>query len=126
MNKVKIRIAGKDHWIVGTESEEYIQKIGLYVDKKMSDVMKAGENNLSTVMGSVLVSVNIADDYFKERDRANQQKTKMNEMEKQIKDLQNKLNALEAKCSKLEDEKENYKLKLVERETELRQMKRPY
>lgn len=126
MNKVKIRIAGKDHWIVGTESEEYIQKIGLYVDKKMSDVMSAGENNLSTVMGSVLVSVNIADDYFKERDRANQQKTKMNEMEKQIKDLQNKLNTLEVRCGKLEDEKENYKLKLVERETELRQMKRPY
>ena len=126
MNKVKIRIAGKDHWIVGTESEEFIQKIGLYVDKKMTEVMKAGENNLSTVMGSVLVSVNIADDYFKERDRANQQKTKMNEMEKQIKDLQNKLNTLDAKCSRLEDEKENLMLKLVERETELRQMKKPY
>jgi len=126
MNKVKIMIAGKEHWIVGTESEEYIQKIGLYVDKKLSEVMKAGENNLSTVMGSVLVSVNIADDYFKERDRANHQKTKMNDMEKQIKDLQNKLKVLEDRTHRLEDEKENLKLKLVERETELRQMKKPY
>lgn len=126
MNKVKIRIAGKDHWIVGTEAEEYIQKIGLYVDKKMTDVMKAGENNLSTVMASVLVSVNIADDYFSERDRAIQQKSKMNEMEKQIKELHNKLKTADEKILRFADEKENLKLKLVERETELRQAKKPY
>lgn len=126
MNKVRIRIAGKDHWIVGTESEEYIQKIGLYVDKKMGEIMEAGDNNLSTVMSSVLVSINVADDYFKERDKANQQKSKMNDLEKKMRELQNKVSVIEKKSVRLEEEKTNLKLKLVEKETELRQTKNPY
>lgn len=89
MNTVTIRIAGKDYHIVGTEPEEYIQKIGHFVDKKMSSMIESGENNLSTVMASVLTSVNIADDYFKERDKANQQKTRMNELEKKTQGFTN-------------------------------------
>lgn len=126
MNKVKIRIAGKDYGIVGVEAEEYIQKIGLYVDKKMSNIIETGDNNLSTVMVSVLSSVNIADDYFKERDRANQQKTKMNEMDKKIKEYHNKINMLEEKVHKLEEQKSDLKMRLVEKETELRQRNNSY
>jgi cell division protein ZapA len=33
-NKVNVRIAGKDYTLVGTESDEYIQKVGLYIDKR--------------------------------------------------------------------------------------------
>jgi len=126
MNTVNIRIAGKDYHIVGTEQEEYIQKIGHYVDKKMNSMIEAGENNLSTVMASVLTSVNIADDYFKERDKANQQKTKMNEIEKKLREIQNKMSTLEQKYNRLEEQKSELKLKLVEKETELRQLKNPY
>ncbi|MBN2558216.1 MAG: cell division protein ZapA [Clostridia bacterium] len=126
MSKVRIRIAGKDYGIVGTEPEEYIQKIGLYVDKKMSEIMESGENNLSTMMVSVLSAVNIADDYFKERDKANQQKTRMAEMEKKIRDLQIQVNSLEQKNQKLEEQKSELKIKLVEAETELRQVKNHY
>ncbi|MFO7611462.1 MAG: cell division protein ZapA [Clostridia bacterium] len=126
MSKVRIRIAGKDYGIVGTEPEEYIQKIGLYVDKKMGEIMESGENNLSTMMVSVLSAVNIADDYFKERDKANQQKTRMGEMEKKIRDLQIQVNSLEQKNQKLEEQKSEMKIKLVEAETELRQVKNHY
>lgn len=126
MNTVKINIAGKDYHIVGTEQEEYIQKIGHYVDKKMNNMLNAGENNLSTVMASVLTSVNIADDYFKERDRANQQKTRMNELEKKLREAQNKANVLEQKNTRIEEQKADLKLKLVEKETELKQLRNPY
>lgn len=126
MNTVTIRIAGKDYHIVGTEPEEYIQKIGHFVDKKMSSMIEVGENNLSTVMASVLTSVNIADDYFKERDKANQQKTRMNELEKKLRDAQTKINNIETRYNKLEEQKSELKLKLVEKETELRQLKNPY
>ena len=30
-NKVEVRIAGKDYKLVGVDSDEHIQKIGLYV-----------------------------------------------------------------------------------------------
>jgi len=126
MSTVTIRIAGKEYHIVGTEAEEYIQKIGHYVDKKMSTMMEAGENNLSTVMASVLTSVNIADDYFKERDKANLQKGKMNELEKKLRDAQNKINTLEQKNTRLLEQTSNMKLKLVEKETELKQIRNPY
>ena len=126
MNTVNIRIAGKDYHIVGTEQEEYIKKIGHYVDKKMTSMIEAGENNLSTVMASVLTSVNIADDYFKERDKANLQKNKMNEIEKKLREAQNKINTLEQKNGKLLDQNSEMKLKLVEKETELKQLRNPY
>jgi len=126
MNTVTIRIAGKDYHIVGTESEEYIQKIGHYVDKVMNNMIEAGENNLSTVMASVLTSVNIADDYFKERDKANQQKTRMNEIEKKLREAQNKINTLQQKNTKLEEQRAELKIKLVEKETELKQLRNPY
>ena len=126
MNTVNIRIAGKDYHIVGTEQEEYIQKIGHYVDKKMTSMIESGENNLSTVMASVLTSVNIADDYFKERDKANLQKNKMNEVEKKLREAQNKINTLEQKNGKLLDQNAEMKLKLVEKETELKQLRNPY
>ena len=126
MNKVRIRIAGKDYYIVGTEPEEYIQKIGLYVDKKMGEILEAGDNNLSTVMVSVLASVNIADDYFKERDRANGQKSRINELEKKLRDTHSRNSSLEQKNARLEEQKSDLKMKLVERETELKQLKNPY
>ena len=126
MYTVTIRIAGKDYHIVGTESEEYIQKIGHYVDKVMNNMIEAGENNLSTVMASVLTSVNIADDYFKERDKANQQKTRMNEIEKKLREAQNKMSTFQQKNTRLEEQRADLKIKLVEKETELKQLRNPY
>jgi len=63
-NKVEVRIAGKDYTLVGCESEEYIQKVALYIDKKMTEIMRMN-NKLSTSMASVLTAVNVADEYFK-------------------------------------------------------------
>jgi len=48
-NKVEVRIAGKDYTLVGCESEEYIQKVALYIDKKMTEIMRMN-NKLSTSM----------------------------------------------------------------------------
>jgi len=58
-NKVEVRIAGKDYTLVGCESEEYIQKVALYIDKKMTEIMRMN-NKLSTSMASVLTAVNVA------------------------------------------------------------------
>lgn len=63
-NKVFIRICGKDYAIVGQESDEYIQKVALYIDKKMNEITK-NNTKLSTAQTAVLTSINAADDYFK-------------------------------------------------------------
>lgn len=66
-NKVIIRIAGKDYTLVGVESDEYIQKVGLYIDKKMNEILMRN-NRLSTSLAAVLTAINVADDFFKSRE----------------------------------------------------------
>src|SRR4051812_49378210 len=63
-NKVYVRIAGKDYTLVGIESDEYIQKIAMYIDKKMLEILKVN-SKLSTSMAAVLTAINVADDYVK-------------------------------------------------------------
>ena len=62
--KVDVLIDGKTFTITGYESDEYIQRVGLYVDRKMNDVMKTN-NKLSTSIAAILTALNVGDDYFK-------------------------------------------------------------
>ena len=63
-NRVEVRIAGKEYTIIGNESDEYIQKIALYVDRKMGEITTSN-NNLSTSMVAVLTALNLADELYK-------------------------------------------------------------
>jgi len=66
MEKVKtvVKIAGKEYTMAGYESEEYIHKVAIYVDRKMGEVERHS-SNLSTNMIAVLTAVNIADELLK-------------------------------------------------------------
>jgi cell division protein ZapA len=66
-NKVVVRIAGNDYTLVGVESEEYIQKVGLYIDRKMNEILMRN-SRLSTSFAAVLTALNVADDFFKSRE----------------------------------------------------------
>jgi cell division protein ZapA len=66
-HKVLVRMAGKEYTLVGIESDEYIHKVAIYIDKKMNEIIKMN-NRLSTAMVAVLTAVNVADDYFKASD----------------------------------------------------------
>lgn len=63
-NKILMRICGKEYMIVGKESDEYMQKVSLYIDKKMTEIVK-NNSKLSTAQAAVLTAINVADDYFK-------------------------------------------------------------
>jgi len=64
--KTIVRICGSDYTLVGTESEEYIQKVCLYVDKKMRSV--ATNPHLNKIKVAVLSAINISDEYHKMKD----------------------------------------------------------
>ncbi|MBN2853593.1 MAG: cell division protein ZapA [Clostridia bacterium] len=125
MNKVKLSILGKDYLIVGTESDEYIQKVGLYVDKKLKQVEELGDSKLSTVMVAVLGATNIADEFFKERDKSTNLKGRTLALEKQLREFNQKIKNLENKVERLTEENSNLKMQLVRRETELGQSRNP-
>ena len=63
-NKVQVKIYGKEYALRGYESEEYIQSVAHYVDKKMAEISKSSMR-MNVGVTSVLAAVNIADEYFK-------------------------------------------------------------
>ncbi|SCY80189.1 cell division protein ZapA [Alkaliphilus peptidifermentans] len=66
-NKVLIKINGQEYPIVGAEPKEYLLKVGSFVDDRMEEVARANKR-LSTSMIAVLTSINIADQYLKQKD----------------------------------------------------------
>ena len=63
-----VNICGKEYVMAGFESEEYIHRVAIYVDRKMSELKSQYVSlNLSTL--AVLTAVNIADDLLKLQDK---------------------------------------------------------
>jgi cell division protein ZapA len=117
-NKVELRIAGKDYTVVGTEPEEYIQKVGHYIDKKMTDIMRAS-NKLSTSLAAVLTAINVADDFFKCRDSEAGMKKELKTAQEQLESLRVEKQSLQEENTELSEQNASLKLELAKREAEL-------
>jgi cell division protein ZapA len=59
-----VNICGREYAMAGVESEEYIHRVAIYVDKKMNE-FKNHYVNLSPTDLAVLTALNIADEYLK-------------------------------------------------------------
>ena len=66
-NKVSLRVCGRNMTLAGNESVEYMTKVANYIEDKASELRNSpASKNLSPQMISVLTSINIADDYYKQ------------------------------------------------------------
>lgn len=64
MNRTEVKINGITYIMSGEESEEYLQRVGQYIDRKLREVYKtAGVTN--DVTAAVLACMQVADDYYK-------------------------------------------------------------
>lgn len=117
-NKVELRIAGKDYTIVGTEPEEYIQRVGHYIDRKMSEVMRAS-NKLSTSMAAVLTAINIGDDFLKCHESELSLKKELKKAQDEIESLREDKHRLSQEIVSLGGLNTSIKLELAKREAEL-------
>lgn len=67
-NRVKISIDGKSFTLVGEETEDHMRQVAAYIDEKMTEVRQnAAAVTLDASLAYVLTSINVADDYFKEK-----------------------------------------------------------
>lgn len=64
--KTTVRIGGRDYTISGTDSEEHIKRVAVYVDRRMEELVYA--TRLPQPMVAVLTAMNIADDLMKAQD----------------------------------------------------------
>ncbi len=62
-----VRIGGLDYTLASTNSEEYMHRVAIYVDRKMEEIMK-NNPKLSTQMAAVLVALNTADELLRLKD----------------------------------------------------------
>lgn len=121
-NKVEVRIAGKDYTLVGSESEEYIQKIALYMDKKINEIMRIN-SKLSTSMASVLSAINVADDYFKAYENVLSLSKELKEAKDEIERLKEENRRLTNENAIVSNKNTNLQLELAKREAELNEVR---
>lgn len=119
-NKTKVLIGGNVYTLSGEESEEYIQRVALYINNKLDEIKKSDNaKQLNTRLMSVLLEVNIADDYFKSKDTIAHLESIIAIKDKDLDDShqgrledQSKIEVLNKEIEHLKAEIEGYKIEL--------------
>ena len=97
-NKVVVTIADRDYTMVAVEDENYVRKCAAHVDQQLREI---ANSRISQADAAVLAARNIADQYFREQDAAEN-------LRRQIKDNLEEVNQLKMELS--EAKREIFKL----------------
>lgn len=127
MNNIEVIINNKKYTLRGYESEEYLQKVASYINNKNSEFKKQDfYKMLDSEMKSILMEINIADDYFKVREQVREVEQENEEKAREIFELKHELVALNTKFSEaektiaaLKEELNENQKKVIRLETEL-------
>lgn len=76
-NKVSLKIAGSDYYIVSEEQPAYMHELAQDVDSKISDILKSG--NLSITQAAILAALEFADDAKKNKASADNLRSQLKE-----------------------------------------------
>ena len=101
-NRITVSICDEEYTFVAEEAPSYMQKVGSYVNDKMSELLNSAK--VGRTDAAVLAAANIADELFKEReasealrrqlkqyiDDAAQAKNEVSELKRELFKLQNK------------------------------------
>ncbi|MGN1146418.1 MAG: cell division protein ZapA [Acetatifactor sp.] len=124
----EVIIGGKVFTLSGYESEEYLQKVASYINNKVNEYSKVDSFRRQPLdTQSVLLQLNIADDYFKAKKKIDVLEEELQAKEKELYDLKHELISAQIKLENAEkkskelqmDLNENAK-KIVRLETELK------
>ena len=102
-NRVAVTIAGQEYTLVGTEDAGYTEKVAAHVDEKVREVMDGA--HVSLVDGAVLAAVNIADEYFKEVEAAENLRRQLKEYLEEATKLKMELSEAKREIFKLQNQK---------------------
>lgn len=124
----EVLIGGKVYTLSGYESEEYFQKVASYINNKMAEYGKLDSfKKLPMDMQSVLMQINIADEYFKAKKQIGILEEEVKAKEKELYDLKHelishqiKLENSEKNVKNLNTEMQENAKKIVRLETELK------
>ncbi len=124
----EVIIGGKVLTLSGYESEEYLQKVASYINNKLNEYNKVDSFRRQPMdKQSVLLQLNIADDYFKAKKQITILEEELQAKEKELYDLKHelisaqiKLEASEEQVKTLQQDVNESAKKVVRLETELK------
>ena len=91
-NTTQVLIGGKIITLSGYESEEYLQKVASYMNNKMTELGQIpGYNRQAQETRHTLLSLNIADDYFKAKRQAEMFEEELEAKDREMYDLKHDL-----------------------------------
>ena len=99
----EVLIGGKVYTLTGYEIEEYLQKVALYISNKISEYQKIDSfRRQSLDTQSVLLQLNIADDYFKAKKQVASLEEELSAKDKELYDLKHELITAQIKLESTE------------------------
>lgn len=110
------------------ESEDYLQKVSTYLNHKIEECTSSdGYRKQSAEARSVLLALNIADDYFKAKKQGGALESDIEAKDKEMYDLKHELISVQIKyenaekaLDKLKAENQELQMKIVQLETEMK------
>ena len=104
-NDVDVIINNKKYTISGFESDEYMQRVASYINAKYTQFkLQEGFRHLDADMKSILMQINIADDYFKAKRQANEYEAESENRNSEIFDMKHELITMQTKNETLSKE----------------------
>lgn len=126
-NGTEVLIGGKVFNLSGYESEEYLQKVAAYINSKINECGSSeGFKRLPYDQQSILLQLNIADDYFKAKKQLEDIKEELESKDKELYDIKHELVTSQIKAESaqksyktLQEENHEAQKRIVELETRL-------
>ena len=88
MEKIRttVRIAGKDYTMSGYDSEDYVRRVAIFVDRKIRELSMA--TRMPTQDVCVLTAVTVADEMLKAQDEINRLRRELAETRQALEEAQ--------------------------------------
>jgi len=104
-NYTEVTIAGKIYTLGGYEDAEYLQRIATYINTKIGELRKTqGFLRQSADYQSVMLQLNLADDYFKAKRKVAILEARLEILEKEVYNLKHELVSSQMKYEKKRNE----------------------
>ena len=111
----EVIIGGKVFTLSGYESEEYLQKVASYINNKCNEYSKVDSFRRQPLeKQSVLLQLNIADDYFKAKKKIDVLEEELQTKEKELYDLKHELISAQIKLENSEKNAKELQANLTE------------
>lgn len=119
----EVIIGGKVFTLSGYESEEYLQKVASYINNKLNEYSKVESFKRQPLdTQSVLIQLNVADDYFKAKKQIAILEEDLQGKEKELYDLKHEIISAQIKQESADEQIKSLKKSLAEKEKRIVQL----